>query len=64
MDPEDWPEGWDDVPPDIRAWVTASRAAQGLPPTVQNPAVIERIAAVFASVVTPVESQEPPHPPV
>lgn len=31
---------------DVRAWVTKSRAAQGLPPTVQDPAALARMAAL------------------
>ena len=33
--------------PEIRARVAASRAEQGLPPTVQDPATLERAAAAL-----------------
>lgn len=36
--------------PELRAYVAASRAEQGLPPTIQDPAALERIAAVFRLV--------------
>ncbi|MGH3933562.1 MAG: hypothetical protein ACRDS1_01025 [Pseudonocardiaceae bacterium] len=42
--------------PELRAYVAASRAAQGLPPTVEDPAILERVAAVFRLVAPPVES--------
>ncbi|MGH3547087.1 MAG: hypothetical protein ACRDQU_02985 [Pseudonocardiaceae bacterium] len=31
----------------LRAEVTASRAKQGLPPTIEDPAVLERVAAIL-----------------
>lgn len=34
----------------IREWVVKTRAKQGLPPTVQDPVVLERIAAIFRTV--------------
>jgi hypothetical protein len=37
----------------MRARVAASRAAQGLPPVVEDLAVIERVAAVFRLVDDP-----------
>jgi hypothetical protein len=36
--------------PELRAKVTRTRAAQGLPATVQDPAVLERVAAVLRLV--------------
>ncbi|MEV4249639.1 hypothetical protein AB0J63_40270 [Streptosporangium canum] len=41
---------------EMRARVAVSRAAQGLPPVVEDLAVIERVAAVFRLVDAP----EPP----
>ena len=35
------------IDPEIRARVTASRAAKGLPPTIENLVVLERVARVF-----------------
>ncbi|MGH3722040.1 MAG: hypothetical protein ACRDRI_25000 [Pseudonocardiaceae bacterium] len=34
-------------PSGLRAYVAASRAAQGLPPVITDPATLERVAAVF-----------------
>jgi hypothetical protein len=36
--------------PELRAYVAASRARQGLPPTVQDPATLERVAALMRLV--------------
>lgn len=36
----------------IQERVTASRAAQGLPPVVTDPAVIERVAAILLAAET------------
>ncbi len=33
--------------PEFRAYVAALRASQGLPPTIEDAATIERVAAVF-----------------
>ena len=33
----------------IRSWVAASRAAQGLPPHVDDPVVLARVAALLAA---------------
>jgi hypothetical protein len=38
------------VSPDEWARVAASRAQQGLPPTVQDPGTLERVAAIFRLV--------------
>jgi hypothetical protein len=38
----------------IHAKVVRTRAAQGLPPTVQDPAALERVAALF-ELMTPTE---------
>lgn len=38
-------DGWD-----MKAFVTASRALQGLPPVVQDAVVIDRVAAAFMAV--------------
>jgi hypothetical protein len=35
------------TPEEMRAWVAASRARQGLPPTITDPGVLERCAAAF-----------------
>jgi hypothetical protein len=35
------------TPDELRAKVAASRASQGLPPTIQDPATLERVAAVL-----------------
>ena len=37
-------------PEHLRAYVTASRARQGLPPTIQDPATLERAAAAFRAM--------------
>ncbi|MGH3798480.1 MAG: hypothetical protein ACRDSP_26855 [Pseudonocardiaceae bacterium] len=34
-------------PEEVHAKVIATRAAQGLPPTIQDPATLERIAAIL-----------------
>ena len=34
-------------PEQLHAVVAASRAAQGLPPVIEDPATLERVAAVF-----------------
>lgn len=31
----------------LRQWVAESRAAQGLPPTIEDPATIEKVARIF-----------------
>jgi hypothetical protein len=41
------------TPAELRAKVATSRAAQGLPPTVQDPAALERAAAVLRLVALP-----------
>jgi hypothetical protein len=43
----------------MRAWVAASRAKQGLPPTVTDPATLERVAAVFRLVTSADEPASP-----
>lgn len=40
------------TPDEIRERVTASRAAQGLPPVVTDPAAIERVAAILLAAET------------
>lgn len=40
----------------LRDYVAASRAAQDLPPTVQDPATLERVAAVLRDVVAEPDS--------
>jgi hypothetical protein len=37
---------------DFTAWVHASRVAQGLPPTVEDPAVLARIAVLMTDPLT------------
>lgn len=39
--------------PELRAYVAAERAAQGLPPTVTDPAMLERAAAAFRAMPYP-----------
>jgi hypothetical protein len=39
--------------PELRAKVAASRAAQGLPPVITDPAALERVAAVLRLVALP-----------
>ena len=34
------------TPAEVAAWVERSRAAQGLPPTIEDPAVIARLATL------------------
>lgn len=46
------------TPDELRAWVTASRAKQGLPPKVEDPGVLERAAAAFR-VMAPAEPAQP-----
>jgi hypothetical protein len=43
--------------PELRAKVTRTRAAQGLPPVVRDPAVLERVAVVLRLVDPVVVSQ-------
>lgn len=38
------------ITPELRAKVAASRAAQGLPPVITDPATLERVAAVLRLV--------------
>lgn len=38
-------------PEELRAYVAESRAHQGLPPTVTDPATLERVASVFRLTV-------------
>ena len=45
------------LPEQLRAVVAASRAAQGLPPVVQDPAALERAATAFR--VMPADSSAP-----
>ena len=42
---------------DIRARVAASRTAQGLPPVITDPAALERVAAVLATVEARTQSK-------
>lgn len=49
------------TPEELRDWVTASRAKQGLPPTVEDPGVLERAAAAFR-VIAPADQPAPPKP--
>jgi hypothetical protein len=44
--------------PEIRAKVATSRAKQGLPPVIEDPATLERVAAVLRLV--PVQPAVPP----
>jgi hypothetical protein len=45
--------------PELRAYVAASRAAQGLPPVVTDPATLERVAAVLRLVALPEPAPSP-----
>jgi hypothetical protein len=45
--------------PELRAYVAASRAAQGLAPVVTDPATLERVAAVLR-LVSPPRAGPPP----
>lgn len=53
-------DGRETVPRDeFREWVIASRARQGLPPTVTDPATLERIADLMQiPAAKPPENQE------
>jgi hypothetical protein len=42
-------------PDELRAYVAASRARQGLPATVTDPAALERVAAVFRLMIPAAE---------
>lgn len=44
---------------EIRVMVTRSRAEQGLPPTIQDTEVLERVAAVFRLAVEPARAAVP-----
>ncbi|MEV6860536.1 hypothetical protein AB0M44_05985 [Streptosporangium subroseum] len=44
---------------EMRTRVAASRAAQGLPPVVEDLAIIERVAAVFRLVDAPESAAMP-----
>jgi hypothetical protein len=35
------------VTPAVVAWVEATRRRQGLPPRIQNPAILDKIAAII-----------------
>ncbi|MDQ3762611.1 MAG: hypothetical protein M3460_13375 [Actinomycetota bacterium] len=48
-------------PDELRAFVAESRRRQGLPPTVTDPATLERIAVVFR-LMTPADEPGPPQP--
>jgi hypothetical protein len=48
-------------PEEIHAKVVATRASQGLPPTVIDPATVERVAAVFR-LITSADESTPPKP--
>lgn len=37
----------DDETFDITEWVTASRAAQGLPPKIEDPSILAKVAALL-----------------
>jgi hypothetical protein len=41
------------ITPELRAKVTRTRAAQGLPPVITDPATLERVAAVLRLVALP-----------
>jgi hypothetical protein len=40
-------------PPSLRAKVARTRASQGLPPVITDPAILERVAAVLRLVALP-----------
>jgi len=51
LDTESLPRlSWPASKEELSAYVTASRAAQGLPPVVTDPATLERVAAVLRLV--------------
>jgi hypothetical protein len=39
------------TPAEVRAWVAETRARQGLPPTITDPTVLARLAALVADVM-------------
>jgi hypothetical protein len=41
--------------PEFRAYVAALRARQGLPPTIEDVATLERVAAVFRVMSSPAD---------
>jgi hypothetical protein len=45
---------------EVRASVVASRARQGLPPTITDPAILERVAAIFRLVPQPDQPRSAP----
>jgi hypothetical protein len=40
------------TPAELRAWVAETRARQGLPPTISDPTVLARLAALVADTMT------------
>jgi predicted DNA-binding transcriptional regulator AlpA len=61
--PEDvrvWTDGGASANPELRAYVAASRATQGLPPVITDPATLERVAAVLRLVT--ITEPAPPSP--
>jgi hypothetical protein len=46
---------------EFRTYVAALRAKQGLPPTIQDPATLERVAAIFRVIPSPAEPLEVIH---
>lgn len=51
-----------EVDDETRQIIATSRAAQGLPPTIEDPAILERAAAVFRAVGEQIEAQTAPAP--
>ncbi len=39
------------TPAEVRAWVTETRARQGLPPTINDPTTLARLAAMVADTM-------------
>jgi hypothetical protein len=45
---------------EVHAWVVRSRAAQGLPPQVTDPVILEAVQAIFRAALPPYELPIPP----
>jgi hypothetical protein len=39
------------TPAEVRAWVAETRARQGLPPTISDPTVLAKLAALVADTI-------------
>jgi hypothetical protein len=47
-----WQRTLEQIQRDVPRWVAESRAAQGLPPTIEDPAVLDKIAAMVVETMT------------